>query len=872
MGGDHDGSESRTEPSTESHQDCAEQGRPDVSDARAPRAVAVLESDHPDCQRQEDGVGEPDDGDEEVHAATGLEQELQEVRDLSDMARMTKAEKRFVRKSFEKLLLESKKSVDVLTVCENVASERQDVMEVFSTPHITATAQKLSLAADYAFDIKVGCDLRTRKAREEVIEVVKKTEPELLVVCPPCKLHSVLQRLRKHKGEEYDRALAEARGFVEFAMELCTIQYSAGRKFVFEHPWYAESWFERCVMQIADKAGVECVRLDQCMFNLRDVYSGLRHRKPTGIMTNCEEIKKRVEKRCNGKHDHEPVMGSVKTKHGWKRRSELAQRYPKQLVNAILEGYLEWKRNRQTETMISTVYAAEVFSREVDESKIVSALKRCHDNLGHPSNTRLISMLKSANANETTIRLAKGLTCPTCRMKDRPLAKPVARIKRAWEFNQQIMIDTFEVEVMNRKLKMLNIVDEATAYQMVAPLWHGCTATNVRSCYRKCWKRWAGVPLRVLADNGREFDAEFLQGLEIDGSYHDTTAAYSPHQNGMTERRGQTWQRAFEKTVESAAPATRQEVDEIVDQVNVSVNTLPRVGGYSPYQHVFGKESRLPGGLDLDVANDVESSALAAGESMYAKRQKIREAARKSYLEAHEEDRIKKANNHRTRPMRGPFEPGQLVYFWRLWPKDKKACWHGPGTVIGTHDGHSKVWVASGMKMYKCSPEQLKHVTPEQEAMIRLLPEDMLVMKRNVQGRGSGNFIDISRQDSPPEDSNVRRNDHDDMELEGFGRTRGAECLNDGPDERRVRPRTDHEDTELDQDIRDLFSDALQEPGAPSSHEQGVFEDPNEIHSPPNVSGEPVTEEQTTNLGNQGDNENFGEQGDTTGNHQRRVF
>ena len=31
-------------------------------------------------------------------------------------------------------------------------------------------------------------------------------------------------------------------------------------------------------------------------------------------------------------------------------------------------------------------------------------------------------------------------------------------------------------------------------YQMVAPLWHGCAASNVRSCYRKFWKGWAGIP------------------------------------------------------------------------------------------------------------------------------------------------------------------------------------------------------------------------------------------------------------------------------------------------------------------------------------------------------------------------------------------
>ena len=204
-----------------------------------------------------------------------------------------------------------------MTVCEAAASERQHVMEVFSTPHITATAQKMSLAVDYTFDIKVGCDLRTKKARNKVIELVNKTKLELLVVCPPCKMYSILQRLRKYKGEAYENTLNEAREFLAFAMELCTLQqHTAGRKFVFEHPWFAESWFEECVRSVAEKAGVSCVKLDQCMFNLHNIHSGLRYRKPTGIMTKCEEIRQRVEKRYNGNHEHEPVFDSVKTKFG----------------------------------------------------------------------------------------------------------------------------------------------------------------------------------------------------------------------------------------------------------------------------------------------------------------------------------------------------------------------------------------------------------------------------------------------------------------------------------------------------------------------------------------------------------------------------
>ena len=167
------------------------------------------------------------------------------------------------------------------------------------------------------------------------------------------------------------------------------------------------------------------------------------------------------------------------------------------------------------------MYAAEVFSKETDDKKIMAALRRCHENLGHPSNGRLSVMLKSAHASERTLQLAKGLTCPACDVKKQPASRPVAKERRAWEFNQQVMVDTFGVDVIGRKLKLLNIVDEATGYQTVAPLWHGAQASNVRSCYRKYWKRWAGCPRRVLADNGKEFEAEFAQGVESDGSFLD---------------------------------------------------------------------------------------------------------------------------------------------------------------------------------------------------------------------------------------------------------------------------------------------------------------------------------------------------------------
>lgn len=140
------------------------------------------------------------------------------------------------------------------------------------------------------------------------------------------------------------------------------------------------------------------------------------------------------------------------------------------------------------------MYAVEIFSKEKDPQRIMQAVKRCHENLGHPLNARLVATLSSVQANEETIKNTKGLTCPACESRQVPVSRPVTKKRRAWAFNKQIMVDRFDVDVLGRNLKFLNLVDKTTGYQMVAPMWHGKSSVNMRSCYRKYWKDGLGSP------------------------------------------------------------------------------------------------------------------------------------------------------------------------------------------------------------------------------------------------------------------------------------------------------------------------------------------------------------------------------------------
>ena len=274
-----------------------------------------------------------------------------------------------------------------------------------------------------------------------------------------------------------------------------------------------------------------------------------------------------------------------------------------------------------------------------------------------------------------------------------------------------------------KKVNMLNIVDEATGMQICVPLWKGKKAEHARTAYRKNWKRWAGVPKGVLTDGGTEFDGSMQQGLETDGSFVEKTSAYAPWQNGITERAGGIWKQAFMKAVSENQRTTKTELREHMDEINHARNSMTRKHGYAPYQHVFGADLRLPGDL-LDQLNVVHNSALMHGVDPVLMAQRMRQAARAAFVRMDEDDRIRRALEQRSRPERGPFEIGDTVFYWRVYPRQKHGRWHGPAVVLGKTHGRSKLWVAAGARVSRCAMEQLRRTTPEPEAAIRMISPD----------------------------------------------------------------------------------------------------------------------------------------------------
>ena len=609
--------------------------------------------------------------------------------------------------------------VDVMVITSAQRASKVDVAEIFSIPRLGKLAEETGLKYGGSYDILTGWDFRCAKKKAELRERLEIMRPRLVLICPPCGAVSALQGFNKHHDmKAWLQRVKKSREFSRFGMQIADDQLRRGDLSLFEQPHGAKSWQDVSVEAISRRVGVRQIVIDQCMFGLRDVARGKLHRKRTRLMLNSEEIARRVERQCDQTHEHEHV-GSVKTKDGWQLRSRLAQECPPRFCEAVLLGLRDDKARRQQSKAVHCVLTIESLDNP-NEKKVIALLKRCHENLGPPSTPRFVAMLKAARANETCVKLAKGLSCPTCHAMQGEKSHNVSKAIKDMAFNDLLCVDTFEVELPNRKLKLLSIVDMATRYQVCIFVWKGIEIKHVRQDYRRFWKRWAGSPKALVSDGGPEFVAAWTDHLAGDGTEHCVTAAYAPWQNGVCERLGGAWKVAFAKAVLEIDPRTKEETKELCDQLNCAHNTLTRIDGYSPYQHVLGADVRVPVLGMIGEDNETVESALREKEDTHMKSQSIRLAARRAFLDADCEKRVRRAISHRNRPNRGPIEIGDQVTLWRKYPNEKKHHWHGPGRVIGVQS--DKVWVMYGAKVYRCAPEQVKHVDTEAVELASWLP------------------------------------------------------------------------------------------------------------------------------------------------------
>ena len=118
----------------------------------------------------------------------------------------------------------------------------------------------------------------------------------------------------------------------------------------------------------------------------------------------------------------------------------------------------------------------------------------------------------------------------------------------------------------------------------------------------------------------------------------------------------------------------------LLDELTDAMNSLVQHNGYMPRQWVFGLIPRVPGHF-------LEENSVLPNLDLEGRFRRIAEMRRKCRVAAIETGanaKIRKSLFGRSRPMRGNFVPGDLVYYRRA----GKRCASSTRSLAGTSSGH----------------------------------------------------------------------------------------------------------------------------------------------------------------------------------------
>ena len=210
----------------------------------------------------------------------------------------------------------------------------QDIAEVYSPARMLPLAWLLGLCGNLS-DLATGWDFRDPRNRQLVLELLGRLQILFCIVCPPCRAFSELQRLWNFRRLPVERVRAimdEGLEYLSHAMQIAEAQVSAGRFFVFEHPYRASSWATPVVQRVLALPKVGVVTIDLCYFGLVSKVHQKPVRKRTKIMTNSPYLMQELKGcMCPRTHEHQVLQGA----EGGVSCTAWAQIYPPQFCRVL---------------------------------------------------------------------------------------------------------------------------------------------------------------------------------------------------------------------------------------------------------------------------------------------------------------------------------------------------------------------------------------------------------------------------------------------------------------------------------------------------------------------------------------------------------
>lgn len=351
------------------------------------------------------------------------------------------------------------------------------------------------------------------------------------------------------------------------------------------------------------------------------------------------------------------------------------------------------------------------------ESEMQSMLLKLHKNLGHPDPKLFATVLRDQQWDSSIIDASLDMQCPTCLESQGPkLARP-AHLNEPREFNELVIMDGVDwTSQEGRQFHFYHILDVGTNFH-IAFVTDNKTSSQVIEHMRSHWLQWAGPPQMLLTDSAGEFCSdEFSRYLQSHDIKTSIVPAESHWQMGRGERHGGILQRMLDKYQIDHPICSDQDLKEALVHCTAAKNSLSRHKGYSPEILVLGKSRHQPS------CNTNE----ACGPSMWIDTSDIdqhdkeqeefvqnlgkREHARKAFITADHDQKLRRAWLRRSRPTRDGYQPGDWVMYWRQNKTTQKHQWFGPAKVVLTED-RNVTWITHLSRLYRCAPEHLRPVS-----------------------------------------------------------------------------------------------------------------------------------------------------------------
>ena len=402
------------------------------------------------------------------------------------------------------------------------------------------------------------------------------------------------------------------------------------------------------------------------------------------------------------------------------------------------------------------------------DDHIMKKLRTIHANLGHPSNQVLHRTLKEAGASPEVLQKALTFECIHCARRGHAAPHRTSQIPQAQAKWEVVSVDTFwwhsphKDPTGNPREHVVGIsfMDEASDYHLAAIVRSGTKkqgsirSEEFRNTFSRDWLRILLKPESLRFDDEGSFrDQRLIQWLEAQAIRISVIAGEAAWQVGKHSRHLEVLKENMSLLASELGPEVSAE--ELLSLSLAAKNEMHSLKGYSPNQWVFGQHKNRIQSY-LQHGNHLPTSSVRNNSETFEEALQRSNAARQTFLKADSRRRVLRAARGHARKTQ-EFEMGQLVYFYRKGRNNTskhEAGWHGPARVVAIEkqgDGQqnqtqgSVIWIVHATILYRCAPEQLRHVPVGVQGAFRELNGDSSPLQSLQQAGNRANYRDISQ-------------------------------------------------------------------------------------------------------------------------------